>query len=413
MLRRIFLVALAVVLAAGMLAGCTDNGGESGSLIPSVKADSIGTNVVDANSAFAFDIFRTLYETDDEGNLFVSPASISTALAMLMNGANGSTLEEIQDALRFNGIDAGEINSGFAYLVELLNRNEENVELSLANSIWIRENFKVLDSFKKINTDYFAAAIEELDFNKPEASDTINNWVKETTNGKIDGIVDDSIDPATVMFLINSIYFKGNWTVPFDPDKTYESDFFEDGKPVGKVDYMNYKNDTLYHEGNGFKIISLSYGEGDVVMDLVLPDNGTTMDEFIGTFGLDEYKEAVGNLTNKTDVIVSIPKFKAEYETSLNEALSSLGMQEMFTGNCDLSGINGSGSLFVSEVKHKSYIDVNEEGTEAAAVTSVEIRLTAVMDPTEFIADRPFMYTIRDTKTESILFMGIFDTPAE
>lgn len=411
MYRRILLVCVSIVLTAGLLAGCAGDSGEGKSLVPVVKADSIGTNVVNANSEFAFKIFQAMYGKDDNGNLFVSPASISTALAMLMNGADGNTLKEITEALEFSGIEQAEINSGFAYLVSLLNKKDEGVELSLANSIWIRKNFSVLDSFKNVNTDYFAAAIEELDFNEPEAAKTINDWVRDTTNGKIDGIIDDSIDSATVMFLINSIYFKGNWKIPFDPEKTFKSDFFVDGVSAGKVDMMNYKNDTLYYEGKGYKIISLPYGEGGVVMDLILPDEENNIEEFVAKFNANDYKEAVGALSEKTDVMVSIPKFKAEYETKLNDVLYGLGMKDVFDASCDLSRINGTGDLFVSEVRHKTYIDVNEEGTEAAAVTSVEIRLTAVMDPTEFIADRPFLYTIRDTETESVLFMGVFDTP--
>lgn len=413
MYKRIFLVCLSVLLVTGLLAGCAAESDKGNVLVPGVKADSIGTNVVEANSGFAFRIFKEMYTADTEGNLFISPASISTALAMVMNGAKGNTLNEMMDTLGFKGIDQAEVNSGFAYLVSLLNRNEGGVELSLANSIWIRKGFNVLDTFKAVNSDYFAASIEELDFNDPGAPVTINDWVRETTNGKIDGIVGDTIHPATVMFLINSIYFKGEWKTPFDPDRTYSSDFFVDGTATGTVDMMNYKNDTMYYEGNGYKIISLPYGEEDMVMDLILPDEGIKTADFIRSFGLKDYKAALAGLTEESEVIVSIPAFKAEYETKLNDVLHELGIRDLFSSVCDLSGINGSGDLFVSEVKHKTYIDVNEEGTEAAGVTSVEIRLTAVMDPTEFIADRPFLYTIRDTRTESILFMGVFDTPEQ
>ena len=411
MYRRILLICISILLAAGLLAGCVSERNENNSIIPVVKADSIGTNVVDGNSEFAFKIFREMYKVDDSGNMFISPASISTALAMVMNGAQGNTLEELTDALEFKGIDPAEINSGFAYLVSLLNREDEGITLSLANSIWIRENFNVLDLFKQVNSDYFAAAIEELDFNKPDAAATINDWVKKTTNGKIEKMVGDSINPNTVMFLLNSIYFQGNWQQPFDPDKTYSTDFYIDNTATGKIAMMNYKSDTLYYKGNDYKIISLPYGEGEVVMDLILPGEGNSIGDFIEKFALDDYKKAVEGLTKKTDVIVSIPKFKAEYEKTLNEVLYGLGMKDIFGANCNLSGINGTGDLFVSEVRHKTFIDINEEGTQAAGVTSVEITLTAVMDPTEFIADRPFMYTIRDTTTESILFMGVFDTP--
>jgi serpin B len=158
-------------------------------------------------------------------------------------------------------------------------------------------------------------------------------------------------------------------------------------------------------------MISLPYGEGGMHMDIILPKAETNMGDFIKGFGYSEYLSALSNVTKKNDVVVAIPKFKAEYELSLKDALVSLGMEEAFTGAADFTKINEGGNIFISEVKHKTYIDVNEKGTEAAAVTSVEMKLTAILDPIEFIADRPFLYTIRDTETGSILFSGIFDTP--
>ncbi|MFO7612794.1 MAG: serpin family protein [Clostridia bacterium] len=410
-MKRIFAMILAMVFTAGLLAGCSGESDSAGRLLPTVKAGTIGDNVVEGNSRFAFDIFNAVYSAGNDENVFLSPASISTALAMTMNGAAGNTLREMEEALRLSGIDKSEINNGFAYLVEMLNRNAKGIEISLANSVWIREGFEVLESFKKVNSDYFAAAMEELDFNSPGARDTINGWVKDNTNGLIESIIDDAIDPATVMFLINTIYFKGEWAVKFDSENTYEADFRLDDKTTGKVDMMYRKGDTMYYDDGDYKMISLPYGEGGVSMDLVLPSEGTSMKAFLKSFGYEEYLDALDGLEERTDVMISIPKFKTEYEISLRDALASLGMKEAFTGACDLSGINGTGNLFISDVKHKTYIDVNEEGTEAAGVTSVEIRLTAIMDPLKFIADRPFLHIIRDTETGTILFMGIFDTP--
>ena len=294
-----------------------------------------------------------------------------------------------------------------------MDTDADGITTDLANSIWIREGFPVLDSFKKINSDYFAAVIEELDFSRDDASDIINSWVEENTKGLIDSIVDDDIHPATIMFLINTIYFKGNWQVEFDPDKTYESDFYVNGTSAGKVDMMSYKRNTLFYDAGEYKIISLPYGDGGMFMDLILPKEETSMDAFINQFDYDEYLDALKGISEKHDVIVGVPKFQTEYELSLKDALLSLGMEEAFTGTADFTGINEGGNIFISDVKHKTYIDVNEKGTEAAAVTSVEMRLTAVMDPTEFIADRPFMYTIREAESGSILFSGVFDTPAE
>ncbi len=411
MYKKIIIVVLGLSMTIGLLAGCSKDGDSSMINTPKVKADTIGDYVVDANSQFAFDILKAVYQDDTEGNVFLSPLSISTALTMTWNGAAGTTKKRMAEVLGFSNIEEVMVNNGFAYIVDMLNRSESGIKISLANSIWIRDGFKVLDSFKNTNAEYFAAEIRDLDFSDPGAADIINGWVKENTEGLIESIVDDEIDSATVMFLINTIYFKGSWQVEFNPDKTYESDFIVDGQVAGKVDMMSEKGDAVYYDAEEYKILSLPYGDGDMFMDLILPAEDTEIDDFIRRFDLDEYEEALENLNVNHDVIVAVPKFKTEYEVSLNEALSSLGMGEAFTGAADLTGMNENGNLFISDVKHKSYIDVNEKGTEAAAVTSVEIKLTAIMDPITFIADRPFLYTIRDGKTGSILFMGVFDTP--
>jgi len=411
MFKKIIVLVLVLSMTIGLLAGCAGDGETSIIKTPKVKADTIGDDVVKANSQFAFDIFRAVYLGDTEGNVFLSPASISTALAMTWNGAAGTTKQSMADVLGFSNIEEIMVNNGFAYLVDMLNRSESGIKLSLANSIWIRDGFEVLDSFKNVNSEYFAAEIRNLDFNDPGAADIINGWVKENTEDLIEKIVDDAIDPATVMFLINTIYFKGDWQVEFDPDKTYESDFMVDGKVVGSVDMMSEKGDVIYYDAEDYKLLSLPYGDGGMFMDLLLPAEDTKIADFIDRFDLDEYIEALANLNENHDVIVAIPKFKTEYEVSLNDALTSLGMGEAFTGAADLTRMNENGNLFISDVKHKSYIEVNEKGTEAAAVTSVVINFTAIMDPITFIADRPFVYTIRDDKTGSILFMGVFDTP--
>ena len=413
MYKKIIVIILTLSLFAGLLAGCSNKEGESIIKTPAVKADTIGDEAVEANSRFAFDILRAVYGLDAEGNVFLSPASISMALAMTWNGANDNTKAEMARVLGFEGVEDMIINAGFAYLVNVLNQDSEGITTDLANSIWIREGFTVLDAFKKINSDYFAAQIEELDFSKDDAADIINGWVKDNTNGLIESIVDDKIDPATVMFLINTIYFKGNWQVEFDPDKTYEADFMVNGKPSGKADMMSDKKTALYHDAGEYKILSLPYGKGGMFMDLVLPAEGTPMDSFINQFGYEEYMDAISKASEKNDVIMAIPKFKTEYELSLKDALVTLGMEEAFTGAADFTKMNEGGNLFIGDVRHKTYIDMNEKGTEAAAVTSVEIKLTAVMNPIEFIADRPFLYMIREAETGSILFTGVFNTPAE
>lgn len=413
MYKKIVVLILVISLVVGLMTGCGKTKTEIFHGMPTVKADTIGDEVVEANSSFAFDILRAVYEKDTKGNVFLSPASISMALAMTWNGAKDKTRMEMSETLKFGTINYMIINGGFSYLVNLLNSDTDGITTDLANSIWIKEGFTVLDTFKKINSDYFAAQIEELDFSRDDASDIINGWVEENTKGLIDSIVDDNIDPATVMFLINTIYFKGNWQVEFDSAKTYETEFYSNGVSVGKVDMMSAKRDTLFFDSGEYKIISLPYGEGGMYMDLILPDENSSMDVFINQFDYDEYADALSNVSKRNDVVVAIPKFKTEYELSIKDALISLGMKEAFTGAADFTGMNEGGNIFISDVKHKTYIDVNEKGTEAAAVTSVEMKLTSVMNPIEFIANRPFLYTIREAESGSILFTGVYDTPTE
>ncbi len=396
---------LIIILIVLTLVGCTplENSVDiMENKMPSVKADTIEKEIVKANSKFAFDILHKLYEKD---NVFISPTSISVALTMTYNGADNSTKAQMAKVLGFDGIDDNTVNASFAYLTKLLNREENGININLANSIWIRNGYPILESFKEVNKKYFAAMIKEMGFDKEDASKVINNWVKEKTNSLIDSIVDEKIDANTVMFLINAIYFKGEWEKEFDTKKTYESDFYVNDVSIGKVDMMSDKRNVLYFENDEIQVVSLPYKNKNVYMDIVLPKNYMEFNEI----DYDLYKKSIQNM-NEKEVYINLPKFEVEYKKSLKDVLKELGMKDAFMSKADFSKMCENSRLVVSDVKHKSYIDVNEKGTKAAAVTSVEVRDYS-MKVLSFIANKPFMYMIRDAKTDSILFMGVFRNP--
>ncbi len=413
-MKKIGIIVLIFAIIISMLSSCSGSGGSSEdySKMPVVKADGIGEDVVKANSDFAFKILKSAYENGK--NIFISPASISAALAMTYNGANGETKEEMAKVLEFVGLDDATVNEGFAYLVQLLNKDKNGVMINMANSIWIRNDLPVLEKFKEINKQYFAAMISNMDFSDPTAKDTINDWVKKNTKGLIESIIDDKIAPDSVMYLINTIYFKGQWKVEFDPESTYEEDFKINGKAVGKIDMMSSSRNIEYYADKEYQMATLNYKDDRVVMDFILPRENVKMDDFIKDFDTKKYNEAISKMYTESDVLFRIPKFKNEYKLSLRDALIELGMKKAFSGSADFSKMVST-SVAISDVKHKSYIEVNEEGTEAAAVTSVEMKLTAMpsMEKVEFIADRPFIYVIRDKETNSILFSGVFNNPTE
>ncbi len=430
-MKKLLTVILVLTLLIGFLVGCLGNNGSDTSPLPTQKvyptgnnssdasflpvmySNNIGSNVVEANSKFAFDILKAIYFSENTENLFLSPTSISTALAMTMNGAKGKTFEEMEKALHFNEIEMADINSGFAYIVKMLNRKSDGISISFANSLWLREGSKVLESFKSVNSDYYAAVIKELDFSSNQAKNIINNWVSDRTNGLIKSIIDNNISPETVILLINTIYFKGVWKAPFNANITYETDFKLDDVTIGIVDMMSKKANVLYFDKGDYKIISLPYRGERIVMDFILPKEGTAMRDFMSNFDYSDYMIALAGLSQEDDVKIGIPKFEAEYETSLIKPLALLGMEKAFTVLSELSGISESENLLINEVKHKTYIRVDEEGTVASAVTKVGGLPTAKYNknPLEFIADRPFQYMIRDTTDGTILFTGIFDTP--
>lgn len=378
-------------------------------------AEELDTRLVKANNILGFNIFHKLQTTDDADNIFISPSSILTALAMTYNGAEGETRSAMEAALQLEGMSRTDVNEAFADLLTILQNPDPDVELAVANSLWSREGIEFNKDFIERSREYFKAEIESLDFDHPGSADIINSWVKEQTRNTIEKIVEPPINPDTILFLINAIYFKGEWSEQFDPEQTREIPFTLPDGSITEHPVMMQKNDYRYLESDLFQAVSLPYGQNErISMYIFLPAEDVGLDGLYKELDAETWTVWTGSFTSREGE-VGLPRFKFEYETSLNETLKVLGMENAFDENiADFSGMHPiPPRLYISEVKHKSFIDVNEEGTEAAAVTSVEVEVTSApeTEPFRIIVDRPFFFAIADSMTGSILFMGSVTDP--
>ena len=376
--------------------------------IPPRELTTAEKQITDAGSQFGLTLFRALSEDAPNENLFLSPLSVSMALGMTLNGAGGETYTAMQQTLELAGLSQEAINQSYQSLIELLVGLDPKVAFEIANSIWYRQGFAVEPDFLDGNTTYFDAEVRDLDFGHPDAVDIINGWVSDKTHGKIEEILQE-IDPATVMFLINAIYFKGTWTYEFDKDETREDVFTRHDGTTADVPMMHQEADLPYFETESFQAVDLPYGDSLFSMTILLPREGYDIDALAA--GLDEayWNDWVGRFETR-GLDLRLPRFKLEYEKELNEVLTALGMGIAFdAGRADFTGINRGGGLWIDYVKHKAFVEVNEEGTEAAAVTVVAINQCAGCGggtPISMHVNRPFIFTIREQHSGTILFIG-------
>ena len=374
----------------------------------------INTNVVTANTQFGFNLFNDIRKTEQNKNIFISPFSVSVALAMTLNGASGETEQAMTDTLHLQGLDPEPINTGYAGLRYALQTSDPKVTLAIANSLWARQDVPFKQDFLQRNTQFFGAEVSTLDFTDPNTLKTINQWVNTNTNGKITEILDE-IKPDAVLFLINAIYFKGSWQTEFDPSHTYDGTFYLATGDEKQVPMMTRTGDYSYYENHEakFQAISLPYGDGRMSMYIFLPYRESDLDTFLEGLNTENWENWVSQF-HEQEIFLSMPKFKLEYEKTLNNPLQSLGMGIAFApGLADFSRMADlevlGQNLYIGEVLHKAVVEVNEEGTEAAAVTKVEMKLESAL--LEFIVDRPFFFAIRDNETKTVLFMGTVVDP--
>ncbi len=365
-------------------------------------------NIINSGNDFSFKIFQRINEWEDKDkNLFISPLSVSYALGMALNGAVGQTKAEMLETMELSGLTDEEINTAYNSLMELLMSLDENVKMDLANSVWIRNDFPVLDSYKKVCGDYFDAAITTMDFSAPNAADIINGWIADKTNDKITDIIEPPIDPAIVMILVNAIYFMADWSIQFDPEDTDDQTFYHSDGSSKTVKMMNIKEDFKFYNRKDYRALELPYSKDLYTMTLVVPEQNINIDEFIADFTSDDMDQLITHLTEPEEITVTIPKLKYRYKLRMNDVLLAMGMNQAFHPGADFSRLSNSGS-WIGDVIHEGFVDVNEEGTEAAAATVITFERSI---SNVFTADRPYIFIIRETKSNTILFMGKVVSP--
>ncbi|SHJ49316.1 serpin B [Tangfeifania diversioriginum] len=368
--------------------------------------------LVEADNEFGFELFQKVYSAEKKyENIMVSPLSVSLALAMTYNGANAETKIAMEETLKLYGLTPDEINTSYQTLIEALKSLDKKVVLEIANAIFYRDDFSVEPDFVSVNQNYYDAEVSALDFESPDALKTINGWVAEKTKDKIESIL-DRITPDNVMFLLNAIYFKGIWASEFEKKNTVERDFHLENGAAIQTDFMQQENPVLYNENDLFQAIQLPYGQGNFSMSVFLPQVNKSLQDVMENLDKENWKSWMENFSER-NVKIQLPKFKYEYEIKLNDILSEMGMRIAFTGGADFTGINKNADLYIDYVKHKSFIEVNEEGTEAAAVTVVAVNELSAGGggSIPFNANRPFLFAITEKSTGAILFVGTVKNP--
>ena len=380
--------------------------------------------VAQGNNAFALELYRQLHSS--EGNLFFSPYSISTALAMTYAGARGQTQEQMAQTLCYpvsaqavqklgltgEPLTPEQFAQTFGQIIKDLNSRggKDKYELRVANALWGQKNYELLRSFTQLVEDQYGGKLQELNFVKAveRARRTINSWVEKQTNDKIKDLIGPSVlDASTRLVLTNAIYFKGDWASQFKKDRTQDEPFtLLDGSTV-QTPMMNQKAQFGYRETDAIQVLEMPYASEELTMVVLLPkkvDGISELEKALTAENLAQWFDGVSN----REVVVTMPKFKMTSKFSMADVLRTMGMTDAFTARADFSGMTGKRDLFISAVIHQAYVDVNEEGTEAAAATGVVMKLTSIRpDQTPvFRADHPFLFLIRDKTSGSILFLG-------
>ena len=371
---------------------------------PGVQSVNISANFATKTTDFAFDFWKKLEASETFGkNYFVSPLSLHLALGMLLNGADTKTKTEIQQILGLENQSMEEINSTYKELIDKLPLIDAKVVNKIANSVWQHKNFVSEKEFTDNLTKKFNARLYSEDFADPNTVNKINQWASDNTNAKIKQIL-DQIDPSEVMFLINALYFKGDWSKQFKKENTQKEQFYG-SKTTKTVDMMNQTEAFEYADLENYKIVKLPYGNEKYSMSVVLPKS-QSLETVIQNINSETWQTAQNSLS-KTSVVVGLPKFEMEYSKKLNTILNQMGMVSAFEDNADLSKIaKPAGKLKVGFVKQDTFISVDEKGTEAAAVTSIGIKATSISIYPEVICNKPFAFVISEKTSNTILFIG-------
>ncbi|HEY9450834.1 MAG TPA: serpin family protein [Gemmatimonadaceae bacterium] len=395
-----------------LLAACSSEGPTAPKKIEQLPRplSSVEQQIAEGSTGFGLALLRGVNErTSADSNVFISPLSASMALGMTATGAAGETLDSMRTVLGYPNVELQEMDESYRSLIDLLRGLDPSVDFRIANSIWYRDGLSVEQSFVDATKKYFDAEVASLDFGSPGAVGTINDWVKRSTNDKIDEII-TTIPDDIVMYLVNAIYFKGSWTAQFDRSMTSDQPFYAANGSHPSVPMMWVEGNFPAAATGEYTAVELPYGGGAYSMVIVVPGEELSVDSLITELDTDRWEALLAGLTEHNG-IVELPKFRLEWKDSLEAPLIDMGMGIAFDPNrADFSRISRQTSLLISSVDQKTFVNVDEEGTEAAAVTSVGIGPTSAPSPL-LRADRPFLFAIRERFSGTLLFIGKMAVP--
>jgi len=407
-MKRNMIFFLTGLAAIALVISCSKDDISEPNLTPkSLSLTAIAPQAIQSSNEFGIGLFTKVAGTDDQ-NLMLSPLSASTALTMLLNGCGGDTYNQLQGTLNYPaGMTIYDINEAYKSLVDQLLKADPKVNLALANAIFYRNSFVVKPPFLAVMDSDYKAYIKGLDFGAPSVLTTINKWASDNTNGKIPVVLNE-ISTDAVMFIMNALYFKGDWSYQFDKSLTEERPFHPDGGTTMNVSTMNGEIGSKVVSGSNFKAIEMPYGRTNFTMVVIVPNE--TLSDFYPSFTHQSWNQLTIDLDELDEfgkTIVYMPKFKFSYEKYLNDQLKSMGMIDAFIPfQANLSGISDQ-PIFVDFVKQNTFVEVDEEGTEAAAVTTIGINLTSMPpQPQQFVIDKSFIFAIRERTTNTLLFIG-------
>ncbi|MCE7067579.1 serpin family protein [Dyadobacter sp. CY326] len=406
-MNKILTSLFAPVVVAGMWVSCTNDNVGPGE-VNKVNPIQISSRISEGTNDFAFKFLHTLQKTQPANeNMFVSPLSLHMALGMLLNGAEEGTADEIRKALEMEGVSIDDLNNAYKTLINDLPVADSKVTLGLANSIWYKSGFDVKPDFQTVLKNSFNAQATGLPFDNA-AKAKINQWASDKTNGKIQQVIEE-IKPDHVMFLLNALYFKGDWKHQFDAKKTVDETFRLQNGSEKPVKMMFAKSSFKTFSAEAYSMVRLPYANGQFNMTLLVPKGQNTVDEMLSSLNPDDW-ERLGNAP-ETSIEVGLPRFTLKYSAQLKETLKKMFIQKAFTSEAELGKINEKADLFVDFVKQDTYLGIDEKGTEAAAVTSIGVGVTSAGPNNRIVCDRPFALIISENTSNTILFMGRINNP--
>ena len=387
---------LSLILGIALLSACTDKA------VPEAESVNVPAEFAAKTNHFALDFWRA-YEQENGGSYFLSPLSLNLALGMLTNGATGETRAEIQKVLGFSDADMGSINAHYRELIEKLPTLDAKVRNTTANSMWHRADFPVEASFTENLQKYFSAEVYGEDFSSQATVNKINAWAAKNTENKIQKVL-ERIEPNHVMYLMNALYFKGDWTKEFNTKNSFKGEF-RGAKGTVNKDFMANKAQYAYADTEEFAAVELPYGNEKYAMLVLLPQEKLTVEKLILGLTGDKWNQLLGQLRPQ-DVEVTIPKISMETSKMLKPVLQNMGMRRAFTDAAELGGISKATRLFVDFVKQDTYVAMDEKGTEAAAVTTIGVGFTSVSPYKVVRCDRPFAFAIVEKTSGTLQFIG-------